>query len=355
MGKERYQSSVRKELMMRVALITTTIYVPSVLELYRTYDKEVMFFVVGDRKTPHSEAKSFIEGLGNAVYYSDKDQEKLGYRCSEIIGWNKIMRRNIALLEAIRHKADIIITIDDDNIPLYSNYFSQFRSILTSPFYGLMARSETGWFNIGGYISQHIYHRGFPYEHRHSDLGVKMVPVCNKRIGVAAGLWMGDPDIDAMERITNRPIVNKLSEILDAGVTIQHGCFSPFNSQNTAYIREAAPLMMVLVGVGRFDDIWGSYIAQRVMMETDLHVHFGKPIVYQERNTQSQWKNLADEMFGMQHTKRFCDDLSKAELSGSGITERLRSVYRRLRNAEYLPPIVCELGEAWCDDVEGVL
>src|SRR5215467_2560769 len=87
---------------MRIALITTTIYVPTVLEHYRRLDSGVAMFVAGDRQTPHVAARSFIESLGNATYYSDADQEKLGYKSSAVIGWNKIMRRNIALLEALR-------------------------------------------------------------------------------------------------------------------------------------------------------------------------------------------------------------------------------------------------------------
>ncbi|GAI53134.1 unnamed protein product, partial [marine sediment metagenome] len=107
---------------MKLALITTTIGVPHVLSLYRELDKEAMFFIAGDRKTPHDEVRSLVSTLGNAVYYSDTDQEKLGYRSSELIGWNRIMRRNIALLEAIKYGADIIVTIDDDNIPLDRSY-----------------------------------------------------------------------------------------------------------------------------------------------------------------------------------------------------------------------------------------
>ncbi len=340
---------------MKLALITTTIYVPRVLSLYRELDKEVMFFITGDRKTPHDEVRRFVSSLDNAVYYSDTDQEKLGYGCSGIIGWNKIMRRNIALLEAMKYGADIIITIDDDNIPLDHDYFEVFKSVLTSPYAGQMASSEMRWFNAGGFLSPSVYHRGFPYDYRHIDLKVHLMPMRNVKVGVAAGLWLGDPDIDAMERITNRPTVYQVSEVLRSGLIVDNRCFAPFNSQNTAYVAELAPLMMVLVGVGRYDDIWASYIAERVMMDTDYHVHYGRPFVWQERNPQNQWRNLKDEVFGMEFTTRFCEDLLDATLGEGNILEKLRRLYEYLRSVEYLPPVVCELGRAWCDDVERVL
>ncbi len=340
---------------MRTALITTTIHVPRVLERYRQLDQEVAIFVAGDRQTPHAEARSFIEALGNAAYYSDADQEKLGYKCSEIIGWNKIMRRNIALLEALRWRAEIIVSVDDDNIPLDSSYFEEFKNILSTPYSGVMASSDHGWINVGEFLVPRVYHRGFPYEFRNVDLKMSLRPVSGVRVGVAAGLWLGDPDIDAMERITLRPTVYQISKVLESGLVVDDACLSPFNSQNTAYIAELAPLMMVLVGVGRYDDIWASYIAQRVMVEMDYHVHFGAPFVWQQRNPQSLWKNLKDELFGMEFSARFCADLRPAKLDAGSVLVKLRRLYEHMRGLGYLPPEVYELGKAWSDDVEKII
>ena len=339
---------------MRLALITTTIYVPKVLEQYRYLNKEVVFFVVGDRNTPHAEVRSFIEGLGNAVYYSDTDQEKLGYKCSEIIGWNRIMRRNIALLEAIKWGADIIISVDDDNIPLSQEYFSDFIRVLTGPFSGLEVTSVDGWFNIGEYMIPPIYHRGFPYEQRHIEHNYVMRQIQGVKIGVAAGLWFGDPDIDAMERITNRPKVNQIAAIARRGLLVDTNLFAPINSQNTAFIAELAPLFMVWAGVGRYDDIWASYFAQRIMRTLGYHVYYGPPFVCQERNIHNLWQNLRDEILGMEYTTRFCNDLLAAELSGASVLDKMEYLYGQLKDREYLPPVVYELGKAWCEDVRRI-
>lgn len=340
---------------MKVVLITTTIYVPAVLSRYREIGSDVLFIIAGDRKTPHGETRQFINSLGNAVYYSDKDQEKLGYRCSEIIGWNKIMRRNIALLEAIKLRPDIIISIDDDNLPLDAAYFETFIKLLSQPYSGVMASSETKWFNVGDLLDPPVFHRGFPYDQRLTRLNFQLRPTLDKRVGLAAGLWLGDPDIDAMERITNRPTVLHLSDLLNTGVIVDNTHFAPVNSQNTAFVTELVPLMMVLVGVGRYDDIWASYIAERIMMETEYHVHYGRPLVWQERNPQNQWKNLKDEIFGMEFTPRFCQDLIAAELGSGTVLDKLERLYEYLKGKDYLPSIVYDLGKAWCRDVERVL
>jgi hypothetical protein len=340
---------------LKLALITTTIYVPRVLRLYRDLSDEVEFFIAGDRKTPHEEVRAFLRNIPNARYYSDADQERLGYRCSSVIGWNKIMRRNIALLEAIKSGADVIVTIDDDNLPIDRHYFDVFRAIFADPFSGLLVDSDSRWFDVGRLLDPPVHHRGFPYDQRQAEQILKMSPTVGAEVGVAAGLWMGDPDIDAMERITNRPTVHRMAEILRDGILVAKNCYAPFNSQNTAFRRELAPLMMVWVGVGRYDDIWASYLAQRVMRDTPYHVHFGRPLVWQERNAQNLWTNLKDEIFGMEYTPRFVQDLEQLEIGDGPIVERLRNVYGGLARQEYLPPIVHELGKAWCEDLPAVL
>ena len=338
----------------KIALITTTTKVPTALAAYRDLNKDVMFFIAGDRETPHQELKHFASSLGNTIYYSDIDQEKLGYRSSELIVWNRVMRRNIALLEAIKYRVDIIITVDDDNMPMDKDYFNAFTRILTQPFSGLGVTSNDGWFNIGEYLIPQIYHRGFPYERRHSKHDYIIRYVQGVKIGVAAGLWLGDPDIDAMERITNRTRVNQITEVAQRGLCVANNAFSPFNSQNTAYISELAPLCMVWVGVGRYDDIWASYVAQRIMSTLDYHVCYGPPFVWQERNLHNLWQNLRDEIFGMEYTIKFCDDLAKADIGEGAVLDKLKRLYEYLKNKDYLPVEAYELGKAWCEDIERI-
>jgi hypothetical protein len=323
---------------------------PKVLELYRKIGPNVQFIVIGDKKTPHVDVAAFVGGLGNALYYSVKTQENLGYKCSEIIGWNKIMRRNIGILEALRFGAEIIISIDDDNIPLSNNYFEQFERTLSDPFNGVMASSKTGWFNIGEFLIPPVYHRGFPFEQRSQEPS-KLTPVVGAKIGVSAGLWLGDPDVDTVNRITNSPKVVGISDVVRNGIIVQHGCFAPFDSQNTAYVRELAPLMMLLVGVGRYDDIFASYIAERIMAETDYRLHYGLPLVYQERNQQSQWVNLQDEMYGMQNVSEVCNDLRNAEVGNGTVLDKLHMLYEHLVTCKHLPQVALDLGKAWCEDV----
>jgi len=339
-----------------MALITTTINTAEVLKLYRMMNPDIHFFITGDTKSPHGKLKQLVKDLGNAHYYDVEDQKKLGYKSSEVIGWNTIRRRNIALLEALRHGADKIVTLDDDNIPMSTSYFLEFDFLLSEGFDGLMASTRKGWFNIGDYFSPKIYHRGFPLEYRQIEREIQFIPVVKKKIGVAAGLWFGDPDIDAMDRITNQPMVHQISQILHGGVVVEEGIFSPFDSQNTAFVRQLAPLMMMLE-VGRYDDIWASYLTQRVMHERGFHVHYGPPFVWQERNRQNLLGNLEAEIFGMKHTPRFCEDLRQVELGKGSVIDHLQTIYGELEQhgKDYLPEAMLKQFDPWLEDLDWVM
>jgi len=47
-----------------------------VLERYRQLGPDVSIIVAGDKKTPHTETRRFVESLHNAVYLSDEDQAR---------------------------------------------------------------------------------------------------------------------------------------------------------------------------------------------------------------------------------------------------------------------------------------
>ena len=90
------------------------------------------------------------------------------------------------------------------------------------------------------------------------------------------------------------------------------------------------------------------------MMTTDYRCHFGKPFVWQDRNPHNLWQNLKDEIFGMEHSMRFCDDLLAVDLTEGTVLDKLERIYEHLKDRDYLPPVVCELGRAWCRDVRKV-
>jgi hypothetical protein len=350
---------------MRTALITTTINIPTVLRLYRRLDPDVRFFVAADRKT-NPAAYEFCVELGNTKIIPPDRHGDLPYA-----PFNSIQRRNIALLEALKWGADVIVSVDDDNAPLDKNYFlhtgkargkffSGFGGGFEAPqaFSGVQAYNLSGWFDVGQFLDPVSPHRGYPVDCASQPW---YGPVTDAKIGVAAGICLGDPDILAVTRIARAPTVHRVSELLRAGIVVDPITWTVFNSQNTAICRELAPAWMMVPGISRYDDIIASLIVQRVGRERGYHVHFGQPFVWQQRNTHNLVTDLEGEMWGMNYVADFANVLNGINLPGKTVLDDVRTIWTRFAElAEtgvtlWLPEAAWRAGLAWCDAVEKVL
>ena len=99
-------------------IVTTTIYpVSEATKKFATFD-DWHLYIVGDTKTPHEEYIDFSKNHNNVTYLTPEYQEENYKEISDLIGWKSIQRRNIGFLQALKDGADIIASVDDDNIPL---------------------------------------------------------------------------------------------------------------------------------------------------------------------------------------------------------------------------------------------
>jgi hypothetical protein len=340
-----------------LVLITTTVSVPHVLELYRSHGPDVHFIVAGDRKSPHEEIVAFLDGIGGSTYLPPMEQEK--WKCSELIGWNCIQRRNIALLEALQAGAEVIVTIDDDNLPMSMDYFDRFRLALGNfkfAFYLKSAHLELTaldrWVDHGKLLLPPQRHRGIPV----SDRGRFTVRYAfNRQVGVVTGAVFGDPDISAVDRMANAPHVHGPSALLEEGVTIDPNSWTVFNTQNTAFLRKFAPAMFCPPGVGRMDDIIASLVCQRVMREEGYAVHVGKPFVYQQRNSHNLVDDLRAEIDWYDKIDEFTEMLESVTLKTISVIDRVREIYNADQIQAYFSDRTIEAALAWCDDCEEVM
>lgn len=334
---------------MKLFLVLTTINVPTVLALYRKCSIHTDFIVAGDRKTPR-EAYEFVLALDKTSVCLPESGHK--WKCSETIGFDCLQRRNIGFLEALKAGADVIVTIDDDNIPIATDYFDRYRNVLQKPFDGIKVTGEDGWFDPGSLLIPPTRHRGYPYSR---PISKRASPVVGARVGVSAGLIIGDPDIDAVTRMEHRPDIGSVHILGSTGVVVDPHCWTVFNSQNTAVIRELVPAWFMMPGVGRHDDIYASLIVQRVARERGLHVHFGQPFCYQQRNQHDLLADLMAELPGMSNVQKMADLLDSIVLPGKSVIEDTRTIYQTLEHSDWLPDHAIYAAYKWLEDCEGVL
>ena len=313
---------------MKAAIVTTTIHVPTNLEAYandihENGPEDTEIIIAGDSNTdPACEAWCNDRGF---YYMSPATQIKWlrenGYEEYEkFLPWKSVQRRNVAILSAYHNGAEIIVTIDDDNLWEGDGYFKQ-HGIGTTAERGVIS-SSSGWFNVCGYLAEMLwrkfYPRGFSFNARSVFPGEKWTRETG-RIVVNAGLWLGDPDIDAVTRIALRPNVISAKNV---GTTVlANGTKCPFNSQNTALHRDVIPAYCLATGVGRYDDIIASYVVTRIAHHLGDYISFGRPIVRQVRNHHDLYSDLDDELLGMRLIDRIVDWLYAIPLTGKNYKE----------------------------------
>jgi hypothetical protein len=287
---------------MKKFIVTTTINKPTIATL-KFIDIAVrdnwMFIIVGDTKTPHEEYEKLQSKHPSHVLYMHPDlQNELYSDISEALGWRTIQRRNVGFIHAYKKGADIMATVDDDNIP-YDDWGKNLY--VNSEIDVDLWESENGYFDpLSVSNRSDLWHRGYPIELIPTKNNVQYKGKVNRKVLVQADLWDGDPDIDAMCRLTKKPIVK-----YDDVAPYSSDQPSPFNSQNTFLAREIIPYYMVLPFVGRMDDIWISYMIQELFPKS---VIYNKASVYQNRNEQDLIRNLENEIIGYRNTLSFINN-----------------------------------------------
>jgi len=284
-------------------IITTTINPPTqatikFCELTGRHE-DWYFIIIGDTKTPHDDYKELERKHDRIHYLTPEAQEQLFPELSETIGWKSIQRRNIGFVYAHALGAEVISTVDDDNIP-YDHWGEDIKVGSQVEYDAYECRSADVFDPLSVTEDNHLWHRGYPVQLLQQRHEINSLGKQSKLCLVQANLWDGDPDIDAMARLSHMPEVNY------SAVQGPYGSsqIAPFNSQNTFLHRSVFPYYAVLPHVGRMDDIWGSYIMQQHFPNV---VIYDVPTVYQDRNEQDLVTNLENEILGYRKTLTFIE------------------------------------------------
>lgn len=308
-------------------IVTTTINKPTTatLRFCEIADKNNwIFIIVGDKKTPHSEYRELTTKYKTVIYLDPEQQETLYKELSDTIGWNTIQRRNIGFVYAYKEvNCDVLATVDDDNVP-YDNWGENL--LINKTIEIDLYEPELNVFDpLSITRDNHIWHRGYPIEYLQKRHRVEYKGKSTRKVLVQADLWDGDPDIDAMARLTIKPIV-KYDDIRHPYGSNK---ISPFNSQNTFLSREVIPLYTVLPYVGRMDDIWASYILQLYFPNSVIYCPAS---VYQDRNEQDLITNLEKEIIGYRNTLNLINDLNNYSNFLPDETKKFYETYKKQFN-----------------------
>ncbi len=335
------------------AIVATTIFEPAFLTGYeaslRQHDRlgETTLIVIPDRKTPASVAAAAetARARGFRVLCPELNEQdaflrKLG--CPDgFIPYNTDNRRNVGFLMALEQGCEVLISIDDDNFCLPGDDFVGGHHVVGSSATDPVLQTSDGWFNIctqlTGPEGPAIFPRGFPYAAQRATREVSTAP---RPITLAmnAGLWLDEPDVDAVYRLSRRP---KIREFTGRNLVLGPEVWSPINTQNTALTREAA-LTYYYVRMGfrlqgltidRFGDILSGYLTQKVVKHLGQGIRVGTPILDHRRTPHNLFKDLYHELAGMVLIEEFVPWLRDAKLSGTTSLESYASLAEQMSAA----------------------
>lgn len=332
---------------IKLAIVSTTIsgekgYLPFDRLAAKSKFSEVVFVIAGDTTSGPFNTKKFQCEVEHLL---PKDQNR--FAVSELIGWKSQRRRNTALLRALELNPDFILTIDDDNIPS-PDYFDKWYEVLTGDATkvaeAIKKVEPAPWHNYlqtaNGPVT--MYARGFPLPFLWQNAtAVKKAkkPVPADRIGLWQGISLGDPDIDGRTRLVY-PKHLPLKTIREKNYVLQN-VWSPYNTQNTVLAKKLFPLALMWPYAERMDDIFSSFVWQKVLFNNGMYVHIGDAVNRQDRMAvhraaaRDVYRNdFIPEMQGYMHGHEVWAEINKIEEKDPirFMEKLMKSVHPLIRN-----------------------
>lgn len=329
---------------MPKAIVITSIYPPSpsVRKWASLTGWEVV--VAGDKKTPVD------WNCHPATYLSVADQERAQFHIARMLPWNHYARKLMGYLVAIQQGAEIIMDTDDDNMPKSDWSVPEFNGNF------LTTLPDMGFINVYSYFTdQHIWPRGFPLK-RVCDPAARLAATSMQsapaRIGIWQGLADGDPDVDAIYRMTvNAPCYfdSKRPMVLNTGTV------SPFNSQNTAFNKPVFPLLYLPASVSfRSTDIFRGLVAQPILWSAAYSLGFTRATVVQNRNDHNFLSDFESEIPCYLYSENIVNVVEGAVSSRFSIETNLINAYESLIRHDIIPKREMDLVLAWVRDIQNM-
>ena len=326
----------------QTAIVVTTIFEPKFLTGFLDAirktgrEKSTTIDIIIDRKTPETVAQAAAQAQKDGfrvfcptLVEQDQFLQRLGAP-TDFIPYNTDNRRNVGFLAALERGCDQLISIDDDNFVLPNTDFLAGHDTVGQLARDPVVSTSDGWFNLcnllDGWKGGEIFARGFPYYAQKNPRTIEMAAsVAPLKVAMNAGLWLDEPDVDAVYRLCRRPKVETAS---GPDVVLGPQTWSPINTQNTALTREAA-LTYYYVRMGfplkgltidRFGDILSGYLTQKVIKHLGQGIRVGSPVLDHRRTPHNLFKDLYHELAGIVLIEEFLPWLIECKLTGTSST-----------------------------------
>jgi hypothetical protein len=338
-----------------MTIVMTTINVPSLLEGFADNLQKyghldvVDCLVIGDRKTPHGEVRGLCDKLtkrGFRCEYWDLEAQaaymKRFPEMDALIPFNSDQRRNIGYLAAAERGAEILAAVDDDNWARDDDWYGA-HAITGQRIKSKTVSSASRWYNPCRQMETvppvEVYPRGQPYGKRH-------LPDDNQwsesegRVAVNAGLWLLDPDVDSLTRLTVDP---RCTRVTEPRVMCAPGTWAAINTQNTVFHRDTLPAFYFIpithklggVVIERYGDIWAGFFLRKCIDQMNDRVVYGDPACDHKRNMHVLLKDMQLEFMSILINEQLWEKLYDWKLTSKSYAGAYREIADHLERAEW--------------------
>lgn len=318
------------------AVVITTVNEPTAAVRAFAAMPDHRTFVVADRKTPvdwHVPGVRFLA-------------DNSGAPIAALLPHDHYCRKMLGYLAAIEEGATQIVDSDDDNLPGEAFGFPPMSGMFEA------LADDLSFVNIYHlFTDQHIWPRGLPLDQITRDDRELPTSPRAAEIGVWQGLADGDPDVDAIYRLSDNTACHFRTR---DPVVLGTGTIAPFNSQNTAFSADTFPLLYLPVSVTfRFTDILRGLVAQPILWAAGMHLGFTSATVTQVRNPHDYLADFSLEIPMYRHVRTVIDVVSAVVSAAASIADNLVASYLALATAGIVDEGEQRVVEAWLDSVQG--
>jgi len=304
---------------MKKCIIITTINPIEKTLIDKYYGLDYDIIIVGDLKTPHN---TYMDKPLIYIHPNDDIYDEL----NKSLPFNHYCRKNIGYMYAIKNGYDIIFETDDDNYPLenFGYHFSDYKKVI-GPKYPNIVKLFT---------DQHMWLRGYPLHLiNKGDIFIfsSIKEDDGHKIGIVQSLANGDPDVDAIFRLSNQNYNDNIKFDENKAFIINKDVYVQGNTQATFWVdKDLFHLLYIPSTVSfRFCDILKMYIAQKCMWAYDKLMCYISPVISQTRNDHNLMEDFKSEYPMYIQTFTIIDDIfDKIQLKGD--KEDLFRVYDKL-------------------------
>jgi hypothetical protein len=304
--------------------------------------------VIGDVTTPKIWEKTTLD----LIYLSFEDQQKLRYKLAKIIPEKSYMRKMLGYLYAIEHGAKVIVDTDDDNIPT-DEWDSQWKTSSLD----MIDYTNGEWINTYKlYGAKKAWPRGLPLDTlmNPSKFTISKKRIGNRMLGVIQGLANGDPDVDAIYRLTNNKSVyfKKRANLL----VLSEGSLTPINSQNTHFDKKFFQLLYLPVTVTfRSTDIIRGYVAQPILWGENALLGIANAGVIQVRNPHNYLDDFKSEVPIFLDARKIGELANISVKKEVGISKNMIACYDAYINAKIVDSSEMKYLNAWLEDLQDIM